>query len=628
MSRHLKSKLAGRVFAVAALCVLAQPAVASAQTPIQYRVSFPEPEHHWLQVELTVAELGAQPLRARMSRSSPGRYAVHEFAKNIFRLEAYDGQGRPLVARRSHVDEWEVAGHDGTVRVVYRIFGDTPDGTYMGVDTTHAHMNMPATFLWVRGHETRPIRVEFVPPDGSGWTVGTQLYPTPDPFVYTAPNLQYFLDSPTELANWLTTSFTLPYADGSNATVRVFVHAQVSQVDVDALARMVERLAREHVAVWHELPRFEPGHYTFLLDYVPWADGDGMEHRNSTSISDPGVRLDTDAGRLDALGTISHEFFHTWNVERIRPVGLEPFDFTQENVTCCLWLAEGFTSYYGPLLITRAGFIDGPPAGSALTVMAGTSAREVRSAVEMSEHAPFNDAATSVDAHDRGRTFISYYTYGAAVALALDLSLRELTGGATTLDDYMRLLWERHGRPGGAQPGHVDRPYSLGDLRALLAELTGDQAFADDFFDRYVEGREAADYARLLAQAGYVVRERAAGTGWVGNVPVQQASGGLVIRGVVPFGTPAYEAGLDRGDVIVAVDGAPATMAAWQGVSRRRAGSMMTVTIRRRDGETVTRTVTLAADPAMQIVPIEEAGGTLTPEQRAFRESWLSSKVR
>jgi predicted metalloprotease with PDZ domain len=608
------------VLLVGAAC--ATPALA--QSPISYRVTFPEPEHHWLQVEMTVDGLGAAPLHARMSRSSPGRYAVHEFAKNIFRIEAFNGRGEPLVARRADVDEWEVGGHDGTVRVVYRIFGDTPDGTYMGVDTTHAHMNIPATFLWARGLEARPIRVAFVPPDGSGWTVGTQLYPTSDPFTFTAPNLQYFLDSPTELANWLTSSFTLPYADGTQATVRVFVHAQASQADVNELTRMIEGVARQHLAVWRELPRFEPGHYTFLLDYVAWGDGDGMEHRNSTSISNPGLAIDTPRGRTSALGTISHEFFHTWNVERIRPVGLEPFDFTRENVTCCLWLAEGFTQYYGPLLITRAGFTDSAPTSSAMTVMLG-SGRAVRSAVEMSEHAPFNDAGVSVDAHDRSRTFISYYTYGAAVALALDLSLRERPGGKT-LDDYMRLLWERHGKPGGPAPGVVATPYTLQDLRALLAELTGDAGFANTFFDRYVEGRDVADYARLLGQAGYVLRPRNASATWAGSLQLQEAAGGLVVRGLSDFGTPAYEAGIDSGDVITSIDGRPATQSEWNGLRSRQAGDVISVALRRRDGRAQTVRLTLVADPALQIVPAEAGGGTLTAAQRAFREAWLGTK--
>jgi predicted metalloprotease with PDZ domain len=146
------------------LLIVASLSVPAAQTatpvlrdPITYRVTFPEPEHHWMQVEMTVNGLGAAPLRARMSRSSPGRYAVHEFAKNVFFVDAFNGKGARLTLDRPDVDVWQVSGHDGAVRIVYKIFGDTPDGTYMGVDATHARMNMPAAFMWVQGQESRPM---------------------------------------------------------------------------------------------------------------------------------------------------------------------------------------------------------------------------------------------------------------------------------------------------------------------------------------------------------------------------------------------------------------------------------------------------------------------------------------
>ena len=132
----------------APLCVLAQ-----SQAPILYKVTFPEPEHHWMQVEITLTSLGPQPLDVRMSRSSPGRYAVAEFAKNVFWVEAYDGKGRKLAYTRPDPDVWRIAGHDGSVRVVYKIFGDYPNGTYFGIDTTHARLQMPAARSWAVGHD-------------------------------------------------------------------------------------------------------------------------------------------------------------------------------------------------------------------------------------------------------------------------------------------------------------------------------------------------------------------------------------------------------------------------------------------------------------------------------------------
>ena len=610
-------------------------------SPITYRVTFPEPEHHWMQVELTYTNLGTQPLDARMSRSSPGRYAVAEFAKNVFSLEAFNGKNQKLTTTRPDADIWRVAGHDGTVRIVYKIFGDYANGTFFGVDTTHAHLNMPAAFMWATGHENQPIRISFTVPADSKWKIGTQLFTTNDPTTFTAPNMQYFMDSPTELSDFVVSSFTVPNTDGTPANIRLVVHSDGSQSDVDELAKMVQRLVREHMAVYGEFPKYEPGNYTFLLDYVAWGAGDGMEHRNSTSISSPGLSLRSEQGRQQALGTISHEYFHNWNVERIRPVGLEPFDFTRENVTCCLWLAEGFTQYYGPLLITRAGLGGqrggGPPVGAAVQVI-NTPGRAVRSPVQMSEYAAFADGAgTFVDPTDGNRTFLSYYTYGSGIALALDLSLREMSGGKQSLDDFMRLLWNLHGKPGGPAPGLVGKPYSLKDLRDHLAELTNNRKFADDFFDKYIEGRDAPEYARLLALAGYRLETAPSTKGWLGNVAMGETPEGLAVgvgggRGggggrpsPVPFNTPIYDAGLDSGDIIKTIDGQPATTAAWKALSNKKPGDKVSVVVIRRGGTSVTKTITVTADPtASQVVPVDNP----TAAQQAFRAAWIASKVK
>jgi predicted metalloprotease with PDZ domain len=614
---------------------------AQTRTPVVYHVTFPQAEHHWLQVEVTWTGLGNAPLQARMSRSSPGRYAVHEFAKNVFSVEAFNGNGQKLSYTRPNVDEWDIAGHDGTVRIVYKLFGDHADGTYLGVDTTHAHLNMPAAFMWAVGHDNDAMRVTFVPPDGSNWKVGTQLFATQDPFTFTAPNLQYFMDSPTELSDFVMSTFSVPNTDSTPANFRLVVHGDAAQTDVDELAKLVGRLVREQMAVYGEFPKYEPGYYTFLLDYSPWGYGDGMEHRNSTSISGRGMSIRTPQGRLSALGTISHEFFHNWNVERIRPVGLEPFDFTRENITCCLWLAEGFTQYYGPLLLARAGLPSpaaNPPVSAGNAIITGPG-RAVRSAVQMSEYGPFADAARSVDETDRNRTFISYYSYGAALALALDLSLRERSDGKQSLDDYMRLLWTRHGKPGGPAPGLVGKPYSLKDIRDLLAELTGNRQFADDFFDKYVEGRDLPDYVTLLRGIGYVLRPARPDAGWIGNVQVQEVPEGLRV-GIAPtgggdtnvfpvaFDTPLYKAGVDEDDVITKIDDQAPTLAAWRAIGQRRPGDRITLVVKRRDGKLVSTTATLQADPAVQVVTVESTGGVPTDAQKAMRDAWLATRVK
>ncbi|HEX5474723.1 MAG TPA: PDZ domain-containing protein [Vicinamibacterales bacterium] len=602
----------------AVLLLLVVSARAWAQTPVVYSVSFPAPEHRWAQVQVTFSALPAGPLHAVMSRASPGRYALHEFAKNVFDVHATDGAGHPLAATRPDPYGWDVAGHDGTVRLTYKVYGDTIDGTYLAVDVTHAHMNLPAILMWAKGLEDRPVRITFSAPAGSHWKPATQLYPTSDPWTFTAPNLQYLFDSPTELSAYALREFTVRNPDGRTFTVRTAVHAEATDAQVDAYAAGVQKIVEQAMQVFGEFPAYEPGTYTFLADYLPWANGDGMEHRNSTVVT--GRSLAT------ALNTASHEFFHCWNVERIRPQGLEPFDFERANMTDSLWLAEGFTQYYGPLIMTRAGLTDPRQTISgfgrlANAVVNGTG-RQFNSVVGMSHMAPFVDAARAVDRTDFRNTFISYYTYGAAVALALDLSLRGRSGGRVTLDDFMRAMWRTYGKPGGPQPGLVAHPYALTDIRDRIADVSGDRAFADDFFQRFIVGREAADYTTLLAKAGIVLRKRNAGQAWMGAVQLD----GQKVNALVPWGSPAYDAGLEQDDVVTSVDGTPVSgTSELQEVLRRHApGDRLPIAFTRR-GIAVHGEVTLEADPSLEAVPIESTGGTLTPEQQAFRNAWLGA---
>jgi predicted metalloprotease with PDZ domain len=600
-----------------ALHVLALSATAFAQTAITYRISFPAPEHHYAQVEVVFPDVPSGTLEARMSRSSPGRYALHEYAKNVFDLRAFDGKGKALAATRPNPYQWDIAGHDGTVRIVYKVYGDHVDGTYLGIDPTHAHMNMPATIMWARGLDRRSIRVTFEPPKGLSWIPATQLFPTDDPWTFTAPNLQYVMDSPTELSAQSVRSFTVRNPDGKPFTIRTAIHHDAGDAEVNEYVAGAEKIVKEHGAVFGEYPEFDGGTYTFLGDYVPWGGGDGMEHRNSTVVAAP-VSLRAPGMVLDVLDTVSHEFFHAWNVERIRPKSLEPFSFEEANISGELWLAEGFTQYYGVLIMARAGLMKPEQAAAALASSANAvitgAGRQFRSAVDMSRLAPFTDAARTVDRTNFSTTFISYYTYGSALALALDLSLRDRSHGKISLDDYMRAMW----------PGLVAKPYTLKDARDRLAEVSGDRAFADEFFDKYVEGRDVADYTRLLRRAGFDFRSLPGA--WIGLRPMNFGGSGAITN-LVPWGSPAFNAGLDQGDVIVDVDGQPMAAGVLESaLKRKKAGDRLIVTYKRRGGSTGTASIEVKDDPTLELVPIETIGGTLSPDQKAFRDAWLGSK--
>jgi predicted metalloprotease with PDZ domain len=613
------------VFIAAAVCLFAVPA--SAQRAVEYRVAIPAPEHHYADVEATFPGAPAGTLEVRMSRSSPGRYAVHEYAKNVFDVHAFDGKGKALAITRPSPYQWNVGGHDGTVRVTYRVFGNRVDGTYLGIDTSHAHMNMTATLMWARGFDMRPVRIRFEPPKNRQWKPATQLFPTEDPWTFTAPNLQYLMDSPTELSNYSLREFTVKNPDGKALTIRAAVHHDGDEAAMDIYAAGAEKIVREAGAIFGEFPEFEAGRYTFLGDYLPWGGGDGMEHRNSTVVASQ-ISLKNPQNARNVLSTVAHEFFHAWNVERIRPKTLEPFNFEEANMSGELWLAEGFTQYYGSLIMARAGLTDVSrmiqQLGGAINAVANGTGRRFRSAVEMSQYAPFADAATSIDQTNASYTFISYYTYGAEIALALDLSLRDRSNGKVTLDDYMRAMWRAHGKPGGPAPGLVGRPYTLKDARDRLAEVSGDRAFADTFFDKYVEGREAPDFAPLLARAGIVLRKRNAGAAWTGLRMDQ--NGGPRIGGLVAWGTPAFEAGLEEGDTIVSFGGAQFTTLA-AALANRKPGDKVDLEVKRPTGEIVKTTIALGEDPSLETVPAEAAGRTLTAEQKAFRDAWLGSRA-
>jgi predicted metalloprotease with PDZ domain len=609
---------------VAALLIaiaLAASAILDAAEPIRYRLSFPESQHRWMQVEATFPDLPQNTLELRISRSSPGRYSLHDFAKNVYDVHAFDKDGRELPTTRPDPYGWNVSGHGGSVTVKYKVYGDRVDGTYLAIDTTHAHINMPAAIMWAHGLDDRPATIAFEQPAGASWQAATQLHPGSSPLEFTAPNLQYLMDSPVEFGPIATRQFTV---DGR--TFRLALHHTGTDAELNAFTKDVEKIVRQEGAIFAEYPEYEPGAYTFLADYVPYANTDGMEHRNSTVITSP-ASIATD--REGLLDTVAHEFFHCWNVERIRPKGLEPFDFDRANLSGELWLAEGFTQYYGPLVLQRAGLVDIASTARALTRLVDSvtnnGGRRVRSAEEMSRMAPFIDGGRTVDRTNWSETVISYYTFGGAIATALDLTLRDRTEGRVTLDDYMRAMWRTYGKAGGSREGYVDRPYAIADAEATLGEVSGDPAFARDFFAKYIQGHDVADYRRLLGRAGFLVRKQNPGVPWLGDLRLESRDGARVAT-LVSHDWPVYAAGLEQDDVVERFDGQRVNSlneinaVLW----RHKPGDRVKLVFVDRTSRAKEATVTLIEDPSIEVVPVETvSGGTLTAAQRAFRERWL-----
>ncbi|OJV14501.1 MAG: peptidase M61 [Dyadobacter sp. 50-39] len=598
--------------------LLATPLLCSyafAQT-LRYDVSFPNIVHHEARIALSVSDAPQKELTFRMSRSSPGRYATHEYGKNIYDVAAFDKAGKPITVQRVDGDVYKVAGINGFVKVEYTLYANHADGTYAGIDASSVHLNMPAAFMWVKELQKAPITIAFNIPESNGWTIATQLKPTGKAHVFTAPDLQYFMDSPTKIGRLMIRDWTVPNADSKPSEFRLALEAKSSDSLASAFADKVKRITQEARMVFGEFPAFDNGHYTFLASINPYVKGDGMEHRNSTMITLPVAFNGSD----NLLGVFSHEFFHTWNVERIRPKTLEPFNFEKSNMSFELWFAEGFTQYYGELLLERAGFDSLDEYCRTLTTLVNTKENTVGakriSPVQASSHAVFVDAGVAIDKTNYSNTYTSYYPYGASVALALDLELR---AKGMNLDDFMKAVWAKHGKP--------EIAYNVSDLEAVLAAYTKNKAFAEQFFAKYINGHESLDYGPLLARAGLLLRKRFEGQAWLGDFVNYKEGTGLTISANTTIGSPLYNAGLDIDDEILKIDGRAISkndelLATLQS---HKPGDRMMVEYKHRD-ELKTAEVELIENPRPEVVTYESVGKTVTPEMETFRKAWLGSK--
>ena len=588
-------------------------------------MSFPNAVHHEARIDLTVSGIALKPAVFKMSRSSPGRYATHEFGKNVYDVTAKDPSGKELVINRIDGDVYEVPKHPGTITVSYTLFGNHADGTYAGISPESIHLNMPATFMWMKGLDNAPIQIRFELPKENKGIIATQLLQGADPYTFTAYNLQYFMDSPTKIGDQLLRQWPVTNADGARYTIRIALEANATAAQADELADKVKKIVNESKAVFGEFPKYDANTYTFIAGANPYVSGDGMEHRNSTMITQAMASFDPD--RL--LGVFSHEYFHNWNVERIRPKTLEPFNFEKSNMSNELWCAEGFTQYYGGLILTRAGlqtssnFLN--TAASLINTKMNSPGAKFYSPVQASNHAVFVDAAVSIDKNNYSNMFTSYYTYGALIALALDLELQ--TRYNKTLDAMMQAMWKRFGK--------TETPYTVASLQETLAGIT-DATFANEFFSRYINGHEQIDYASLFAKAGYDLKNPNAGKatmgifagGFAGRGAAAGTEEKLVIDRNTTKGTPAYEAGLDINDELLKLDGTDVKTQAdiTRFINNKKPGETIAITYKHRNIEKTT-TLVLKEQTGVMLVPYETEGKNVTESMKKIRDSWFTSKT-
>jgi predicted metalloprotease with PDZ domain len=570
-----------------------------------YNVSFENPVHHEVFININFPKLSNNNLTVMMSRSSPGRYAIHEFAKNVYNLKATNSKGEILKVDRPDPYSWEIKGHDGAVNLSYTLFANRADGTYSQVDDTHAHLNIPATFMFAKDLEHRPIEIIFNTPQHLKWKIATQLKEL-GPDTYYAPDLYYFMDSPIEISD-----FDLREFEINGQIIRFALHHQGSREDFNQYFEQVKRIVEQEKMVFGELPNYDYGKYTFLACYMPNVSGDGMEHRNSTVLTD--VTSLANGGMKENIGTVSHEFFHSWNVERIRPSSLEPFDFSKANMSGSLWFAEGFSSYYTNLILCRAKIISPEEYVESLNknfnYVWNSPARAYFNPIEMSNQAPFVDAATSIDPVNRENTFISYYSYGSVLGLALDLSLREK---GQTLDDFMKLMWLNYGKN--------EISYTLQDLQKTLGTFAG-ETFASHFFNNYIFKSEMPDYQKLFDLVGLSIIQKK--TKAYFGAQLKDAENTVVISGNPNKNSPAYNALLSNGDELKSIDTTVlSNLDDWNAVVKnKRPGDMVEIRYLRNGIEKKT-SLSFSEDQTYSI-SIDKNANKAAIERR---QNWLKSR--
>jgi len=564
-----------------------------------YTITALEPNAHLFETRCTVADPDPSGQAFRLPTWVPGSYLIREFARNVVAIRAQGCDG-PVAVRKESKDTWRAAPCDGPLTLTMRVYAFDVSVRTAYLDERRAYFNGGSVFLCPVGREHAPCTLEILPPPAGALASGRVATTLPRDGApafgfgrYRADDYDSLIDHPVEIGDFAHASFE---AGGVPHDVTI---TGARDVDLERLSRDLARVCQWQVELF-DGPGARAPFDRYLFQVTAVGDGyGGLEHRSSTSLlcrrdelPQPGVEAVTD-DYLTFLGLASHEYFHSWNVKRIKPAAFVPYDLSRESYTRQLWAFEGFTSYYDDLALVRCGLIE--PArylellGRTITSVLRSPGRRVQSVAESSF-----DAWIKFYRQDENspNAIVSYYAKGALVALGLDLTLRE---AGASLDDVMRALWERFGRTGAGVPE---------DGIAALASAIAGRDLAE-FFARFVEGTDELPLADWLARVGIAVNLRAAqGAKDRGGKPASGSSPrsgiGAKVNADMKLATVyaggAFErAGLAAGDQIVAVEGLKATADALRTLLERRApGTTVTVHAFRRD-ELMERAVTLAA---------------------------------
>ena len=593
-------------------------------TPVRYRIVAKNPAAHLFEVTLTLDDPEPDGQCFRLPAWIPGSYMIREFARNIVVLQARNANGRKVAIDKIDKHTWRAAAVSGALTLVYEVYAWDLSVRAAHLDDTIGFFNGSSVFLGVLGRESTPCEVDIVPPPvgtgagkiaarGTGrrkntlaadtvgaahaaraasaaspWRVATSLAAAPGTRrgpdaghgfgIYRAANYDELIDHPVTLGEFARGRFV-----AHGVTHEIVIGGRVPGLDMARLESDLQRVCEAQIALFEPKTLRSPvQRYVFMTMAV--ADGyGGLEHRASTALicnrADLPVlgQAGTTAGYQIYLGLCSHEYFHTWNVKRIKPDAFAPYDLTQENYTRLLWLFEGFTSYYDDLMLLRSGLL-----GSAeyFGLLGKTIGGVLRGAGRLKQSV----ADSSFDAwvkyyrqdENAPNAIVSYYTKGSLVALAFDLSIRAQTAGRKSLDDVMRTLWRRFGRD-----FYSGRPYGLAeaDVLPLMVEATG--ADLRKLFAEAVHGTRDLPLDALFAPFGLALQVEPGAA--LPTLGIRLRAGTAMLANVFDGG-PGQKAGLSAGDTLVALDGLRVVPGNQDGLlARYRPGDTIDAHVFRRD---------------------------------------------
>jgi predicted metalloprotease with PDZ domain len=597
--QHRSLVPAAFLFSLLAAAAGAQPA-----DPIRYTVRFPAPQTNYLEVEASVPASGKARIDLMMAVWTPGSYLVREYERNLEAVAASAG-GRTLAVEKTAKNRWRIAsGGAARIDVTYRVYAHEATVRSNWVDAEFAMLNGAPTFLTLADGVVRPHEVQLELP--AAWK--TSITGLPDapggrPHHYLAPDYDTLVDSPIVAGNPVVHRFEV---DGKpHFLVDV---GKPGRWDGDRAAADVARIVAVQRAYWGALPYEKYVFFNVLND-----GGGAIEHKNSVMMMASRWAMATRARYLAWLSTTSHEFFHLWNVKRLRPVELGPFDYEHEVHTRSLWIAEGLTDYYADVLLARAGLITEDEylgqLSAAIRTLQTTPGRLLQTAESASFDAWIKEYRPD---ENSANVSISYYTKGAVLGFALDTHIRRLTGDRKSLDDVMRLAYERYSGAKG---------YTPEQFRRTASEVAGADLGA--WFARALETTEEVDYAPALEWLGLrfaAPETRASVPGYLG-VKTRIENGRLIVD-AVPRDTPAWSGGMNAGDEIVAIDDlrVPADQLE-QRLEAYKPGQAVSVLVARRD---VMKRLDVMLGAAPQVTWRLERLPGVSPAQQAHRASLLS----